>query len=546
MDLLPRRTLLDIGTDYLPSSKDGTRDASHWKLEILIARLNIIKSLTKKGKMEQTNEGMGKFGDGVYSEPNTNFSTNQFPDLSRTNSLRPIGDLFGKTWSLTINKYWTILLILAVPALTNVLIVVGYLLALFGMAGLSGLIIDNNSNLVLEKIQTIVSSSVLIGGSLGIILVMVILASIILFFFQLWSNAAIIAEVSSPNNKGFVGSYLEGWKKLFQYWWIGLIVGAAIFGGSMLLVIPGIIFAVWFNYAEFILFSENVTGARAIARSKKYVEGYWWDVFARIILLIISSVVVIGITSVVANLIIGIIASLSGDHAIVLLVLNIIERIISFVITSLVLTFSYNYQYLIYQNLKEIKGQLPETTLSSTQNLVYNGAPALFLVFVILVVAFAGYAIWFTIDKMKAPLAALDSFEEEIQNNIDESDLSSVPTFDNKLSKPKNAVDQKLDTTAGNLQTALETFYTVKGFYPYTEKIDALWTGDDRILDKKMALDECGEINLPTSKCGLYYQWTDKDNYQIIVTHTDGEQSILTTKTDNIDNVDTKSKTPTS
>lgn len=476
--------------------------------------------------MEQTNEGQVS---GLESHINTdiNISTNQTPGSMPTKSLRSIGDLFNQSWQLTLKKFWTIFLIQLVPAVINVMIVVALLMIMFGVAGLIAVITDNDTSLALEKMQSFLSSSTLIGGSFIMIFVIVVSASFILSFFQIWSYAAMIAEVNCVESNGFFNSYKDGWNKLFQYWWIGLIVGAAIFGGSILLVIPGIIFAIWFNYAEFILFSENVTGARAVARSKKYVEGYWWDIFARIVLLVIVSIIVIVIVNVVTSILFGILSALSGDNNIISLVLNIIDRLITFVITTLVLTFSYSYQYLIYKNLKEIKGLLPETVLSSAQKWLYNGAPAIFLLIILMIVLFAGYAIWFTLNKLKAPLTMLDSIEEEMQTSLEEDDLTPVLTFDNGSTKTKSASDNKLDATAKNLQTALETFYTVKGFYPYTEKIDALWTGEDRILDKKIALDECGEINLPTSKCGLYYQWMDKDNYQIIITHTDGEQSIL-------------------
>ncbi|MFZ5392125.1 MAG: hypothetical protein ACOZAR_02915 [Patescibacteria group bacterium] len=479
--------------------------------------------------MEQTNEGqMNGWGNNINTS--ATIPTNQTPGSMPTKSLRSIGDLFSQSWQLTLKKFLTIFLIQLVPAAINVMIVVTLLMIMFGAAGLIAVITDNDTSLALEKMQAFLSSSTLIGGSFVMIFVTVVSASFILSFFQIWSYAAMIAEVNCVESKGFFSSYKDGWSKLFQYWWIGLIVGAAIFGGSILLVIPGIIFAVWFNYAEFILFSENITGARAVARSKKYVEGYWWDVFARIVLLVIVSIIVIAIVNLVTSILFGILSALSGDNTILSLVLNIIDRLVTFVITTLVLTFSYNYQYLIYKNLKEIKGSLPETVLSTTQKWLYNGAPAIFLLIILMIILFAGYAIWFTLDKLKTPLTNLNSIEEEMRTNLEEEDLTPVPTFDTGLPKTKSVSDNKLDTTAENLQTALETFYTVKGFYPYTEKIDALWTGEERILDKKMSLDECGEINTPTSKCGLYYQWVDKDNYKIIITHTDGEQTILTSE----------------
>ena len=58
-------------------------------------------------------------------------------------------------------------------------------------------------------------------------------------------------------------------------------------GGYVLLIIPGVIFSIWFSLAAFILIGENITGMNALLKSKKYVEGYWGSVFWRFLFFII-------------------------------------------------------------------------------------------------------------------------------------------------------------------------------------------------------------------------------------------------------------------
>ena len=63
-----------------------------------------------------------------------------------------------------------------------------------------------------------------------------------------------------------------------------------ILGGSVLLI-PGIIFAVWFVFTSPIVILERMTYTRAMRRSRQLVKGHWWRIF--LTLLVFSALIVV-------------------------------------------------------------------------------------------------------------------------------------------------------------------------------------------------------------------------------------------------------------
>ena len=75
-------------------------------------------------------------------------------------------------------------------------------------------------------------------------------------------------------------SYKTGFKKFFPYLWTIILVGLAAFGGLLLLIIPGIIFVVWFSLAGYVRIIEGTGSTAALKRSKQLVKGNWWYVLS--------------------------------------------------------------------------------------------------------------------------------------------------------------------------------------------------------------------------------------------------------------------------
>jgi formate hydrogenlyase subunit 3/multisubunit Na+/H+ antiporter MnhD subunit len=66
------------------------------------------------------------------------------------------------------------------------------------------------------------------------------------------------------------------WGKVFVN---RLLSGLAILGGIVLLVVPGIVFSVWFVLVDQVVAIEGDTQNRVLTRSKQLTEGYRWMLF---------------------------------------------------------------------------------------------------------------------------------------------------------------------------------------------------------------------------------------------------------------------------
>ncbi|MDO9464930.1 MAG: hypothetical protein Q7J67_06500 [bacterium] len=73
-------------------------------------------------------------------------------------------------------------------------------------------------------------------------------------------------------------SYKAGLEKIFPYAWVSILVFLSTFGGFLLLIIPGIIFFIWFGFAPYVCIIEEIGSTGALKRSKQLVKGNWWYV----------------------------------------------------------------------------------------------------------------------------------------------------------------------------------------------------------------------------------------------------------------------------
>jgi len=111
--------------------------------------------------------------------------------------------------------------------------------------------------------------------------------------------------------------------------WVGFLTGFIITGGSMLFIIPGIIFTVWFFFAQFILVSEGLRGMGSLLKSREYVRGEWFNVALRLLLVW------------AASLLLGIVP--------------LVGPILSIAFLPYVMIF----HYLLYRDLFDLKGDVP-------------------------------------------------------------------------------------------------------------------------------------------------------------------------------------------
>lgn len=111
--------------------------------------------------------------------------------------------------------------------------------------------------------------------------------------------------------------------------WVSFLSAFIVCGGYLLLIIPGIIFSVWFVFGQFVLVQDEARGIGALLKSREYVRGEWFNVAIRLLLIWAVSGIIGAIP-------------LAGPF-------------LSLAFFPYVMIF----QYLIFRDLRQIKGDVP-------------------------------------------------------------------------------------------------------------------------------------------------------------------------------------------
>jgi hypothetical protein len=106
--------------------------------------------------------------------------------------------------------------------------------------------------------------------------------------FSLWANIALVKTIKEIILGKEVIKLKQGLNISSHLIWpaivTSLLVILIILGGTILLIIPGIIFSLWYTFAYYVIILEEKTGMNALRESKKMVYGRWWEIFFRLFL----------------------------------------------------------------------------------------------------------------------------------------------------------------------------------------------------------------------------------------------------------------------
>jgi len=178
-----------------------------------------------------------------------------------------------------------------------------------------------------------------------------LLLAVLGFLALLWAvyygilvRAAMILLIKS-NYSSAKENFTQSKGYFWGYVWVSIVVSVIIGLWTLLLIIPGIIFAVYFMLVNYTFFFEDFKGYMALKRSKELVKGYWWDVCGRTLF--------IGLIAVIVNIILSApLAALeagSPGYIIYNSFMNLIWALIAPIIII--------YTYYIFRDLKNIKGE---------------------------------------------------------------------------------------------------------------------------------------------------------------------------------------------
>ncbi len=113
---------------------------------------------------------------------------------------------------------------------------------------------------------------------------------------------AVVVEKTILSENDIEASWGEAISTAFSRW--GSCIGTNILGGliilglSMLLIIPGLIWALYYAFSVQVVVLKNIGGKEALDYSKSLVKGQWWKTF--------GTLFVLGIIGILIGIVIGI------------------------------------------------------------------------------------------------------------------------------------------------------------------------------------------------------------------------------------------------
>ena len=279
------------------------------------------------------------YNGGIKFNQVNHMETNPTADKSASSADRPkiisVGDLIRGTWSDWRQNWQKFAYLLVIP------------LSLSYLIGLISYVFKNNL-IQISWPWWLLALAFVIFIALTVIVAVLYVSAYVSEFLLLKD----LAQTVNFEN-------LRGWyRRAKPYFWITIAVSfifavLAVFF-TILLIIPGIIFSVFYCFAIYAVMFEDHKFEGAFGRSRELVRGYWWPVFGRILAAV---AIVYLFYLVVGGIFAGIIwlissgLQLQSSKELFSLLYNLLSIFVGIVVGPLSLIYTYK----IYKSLKEIK-----------------------------------------------------------------------------------------------------------------------------------------------------------------------------------------------
>ena len=239
------------------------------------------------------------------------------PAQVTASKLPSIGELFSQSWTLYKSSWKLLVWLILLPILVTIAVVV-----IIGII-IATILAVSNGQITPDRIPLLIPPA--------------LVAVIILVIINSMGQIALIKAISMGGQARVKELVSMSWALMGRYILLSLLSGLVMLLGLILLIIPGIIFMVWYMFSTYILVTENVGGVAALKKSKSYVKGKFWGVLGRV-----------GILTLVV-LVISWLASLSDNQAITI----IFQLLSTFIIAPLASIYTFK----LYQGAKASTSQ---------------------------------------------------------------------------------------------------------------------------------------------------------------------------------------------
>ena len=224
------------------------------------------------------------------------------------------------------------------------------------------------------QVQELVGS---FDPSLGFIVGMVLLGIIVVLFFALSSLALMrsIVDIRNGDYQGIRSAYKKSLALFPAYILVAILGNLALIGGDFLLIIPGIIIAIYVSFGYLVLVDENKRGFSALLGSWELVSGKWWRTLGRFIVftLAIGGIIMLAILALLLVALFGgyVLSGIAGAAKIAAIAVLVILFLAVMYLFAVPLGILFTFE--LYYDLKRVRGQsvpLPEGTNSKRRKLL--------------------------------------------------------------------------------------------------------------------------------------------------------------------------------
>lgn len=111
------------------------------------------------------------------------------------------------------------------------------------------------------------------------------MVSLIVNFLVGLAGIYAIRGIISGNILSVRGVYEAAWANLWKFSLLLIAIFLIITGGFILLIIPGVIFSVWFAFSKFIFVDKNTGIKESLSQSRQLAKGRFWPIFGRLLVI---------------------------------------------------------------------------------------------------------------------------------------------------------------------------------------------------------------------------------------------------------------------
>lgn len=201
-----------------------------------------------------------------------------------------------------------------------------------------------------------------------------VILSLISFFLTLFVSASLISVSVKKSKFSYKDLFERGKSKYWKYFGLSIVTGIFILLLTLLLIIPGIIFGVYWAFVAYVFFDKDKKIMDSLKESRKIVKGRWWKTFGYILLFGLISLLIMIVASVVelpTYLITMANIFSSTDISLAVLIISsvtsmIYQFLVALVISPLFILFLKNF----YLEMKKGVKESPEKKLKETKKKV--------------------------------------------------------------------------------------------------------------------------------------------------------------------------------